>query len=142
MMGLKNSKSVTRLLDANFNRAKEGLRVCEDICRFILDEATLTRAYKNIRHEITDIFFSLGKDAQLRVMEGRDAKGDVGRTSTISEFKRGNIADIFYANSQRVKESVRVLEEFFKLNSNRRAEDMKKIRYRLYALEKKVVGSF
>jgi hypothetical protein len=47
--------------------------------------------------------------------------------------------DIYYANSQRVKESIRVLEEFAKLRNKQVAEKLKKLRYRVYALEKKII---
>jgi hypothetical protein len=47
--------------------------------------------------------------------------------------------DVFYANSQRAKESLRVLEEFAKLRDRRLAEDLKKLRYQVYALEKNVI---
>jgi len=107
-----NSKKIGRIFDANFNRAKEGLRVCEDICRFIFDEKKYTRKYKTMRHQLTEIVVAI----KLRnVICSRESSKDVGRKSTFAEFKRNGIMDIYYANSQRVKESIRVLEEFMKL---------------------------
>ena len=44
-----------RIIDANLNRAREGLRVCEDISRFALGDKTATRALKSIRHGATDL---------------------------------------------------------------------------------------
>ena len=49
-----------RVIDANFNRAKEGLRVCEDVCRFWLDEEVLTKKFKSLRHRLTDEIKVLG----------------------------------------------------------------------------------
>ena len=46
-----------------------------------------------------------------------------------SELKRENLSDIFYANAQRVKESLRVLEEVTKLLDPRCALKLKKLRY-------------
>ena len=132
----QNDKKLDRIIDANFNRAKEGLRVCEDVCRFILDAKSTTRSYKAARHQLTDIIGSL-KIAQI--IRAREIVKDVGRKSTAVEFKRNGAIDIFYANSQRVKESVRVLEEFTKLRNKRLAEDLKKLRYKIYALEKNVI---
>jgi hypothetical protein len=132
----ENDKKFDRVMDANFNRAKEGLRVCEDVCRFVLDAKTPTRGYKSVRHQLTEIIESL---KILEVIRSRDIRGDVGRGSTPVEFKRKNAMDIFYANSQRVKESMRVLEEFAKLRSNKLAESLKKLRYKVYALEKNVI---
>ncbi len=81
-------KALYRILDANFNRAKEGLRVCEDICRYIWDQRTLTRAFKDIRHELTGIMSEL--DIQ-KALEARHIQGDVGRGTTVSESKRADI---------------------------------------------------
>ncbi|MCX7680174.1 MAG: thiamine phosphate synthase, partial [Spirochaetes bacterium] len=41
-------------IDANINRAMEGLRVCEDICRFVLHDEMLSRTAKKYRHSIAE----------------------------------------------------------------------------------------
>jgi len=134
---LKNDdKKLDRIIDANYNRAKEGLRVCEDVCRFVWDKKGSTRSYKNVRHRLTDIIGALNI---VKAIQSRDMARDVGRRSTVTEFKRNKVADIFYANSQRTKESVRVLEEFTKLRNKRLAEDLKRLRYKIYTLEKNVL---
>jgi len=132
-----NEKKLLRIIDANFNRAKEGLRVCEDVCRFILDDGAKTRQFKALRHRLSEkvSVLSFGK-----LVDCRNIDGDVGKRSTAVELKRRNVSDIFYANSQRSKESLRVLEEFAKLINPRLGEDLKKIRYQIYALEKKVIA--
>ena len=134
-----DEKKLLRILDANFNRAKEGLRACEDICRFILDDRAKTRQFKTLRHHLSAKISVLpfGK-----LIDCRNINGDVGKSSTPVELKRKNVSDIFYANAQRSKESLRVLEEFAKLLNRPLAEDLKKIRYQIYALEKKVVAQF
>ena len=131
-----NDKKFDRVMDANFNRAKEGLRVCEDVCRFVLDAKSPTRGYKAARHQLTEIISSL---KIFKVIQSRDIEKDVGRGSTSVEFKRKSAIDIYYANSQRVKESMRVLEEFSKLRNKKLAEELKKLRYKVYALEKNVI---
>ena len=138
-MSKVNEKRFLRILDANFNRAKEGLRVCEDVCRFVLDDRSTTRQFKTVRHRLSTAIsvLSFGK-----LIEHRDIDGDVGKSSTTVELKRKNVSDIFYANTQRSKESLRVLEEFAKLFNRGLAEDLKKIRYQIYALEKKVIAQF
>ncbi len=131
-------KSLYRILDANFNRAKEGLRVCEDLCRYIWDQRTLTRAFKDLRHQLTGIM--AGLDTQ-KVLEARHIQGDVGRATIVSESKRDDIKTVFCANTQRVKESMRVLEEVTKLIDSRISSKLKVLRYKVYALEQKVIGS-
>ena len=126
-----------RIIDANFNRAKEGLRVCEDICRFYLDEPKSTRQFKVIRHQLTEVTAHLKLKTLIKA---RNVEEDVGQSSSLTELKRKNVSDIFYANIQRVKESIRVLEEFSKLRNVRVAQNLKGLRYQVYALEKKVVS--
>ena len=43
---------VLRLLDANLDRAREGLRVVEDWCRFGLDRADLVAQLKDLRQRL------------------------------------------------------------------------------------------
>lgn len=126
-----------RVMDANFNRAKEGLRVCEDICRFVYDQRQWTNSFKAVRHQLTDAAAGIGI---LKLVAARHIEGDVGKRTANSELARKNVDDIFYANAQRVKESIRVLEEFAKLKDRRVAEDFKKLRYRMYAIEKKITA--
>ena len=131
-----NQQKLFRIIDANFNRAKEGLRVCEDVCRFVVNDRTKTRQLKKLRHDLTAAVNALSLQS---LIQSRDIERDVGKKSVSLESKRDNINDILYANSQRVKESLRVLEEFSKLLDSRLALELKKIRYRMYALEKELV---
>ena len=113
------------------------MRVCEEIARFILNNRNLTTEFKQIRHKIDVLVRRLTDNRSL--LEERKSLKDVGRTLYINELKRKNYQDIFFANVQRVKESMRVLEEFVKLKNINIAVEFKKIRYRIYELEKKVV---
>ncbi len=126
-----------RVVDANYNRSKEGLRVCEDICRFVRNDHQATARFKKLRHDLTRAIAVFGsKD----IVAARDIIGDVGRGSIGPELRRKNVADIFYANAQRVKESLRVLEEFSKLKSASASGAFKRLRYAVYDIEKKVLG--
>jgi len=124
---------IHRVIDANYNRAKEGLRVCEDVCRFVRDDPKATARFKKLRHDLTAAVMAFGlKD----IVASRDIVRDVGRRTIAAESRRGSIGDIFYANAQRVKESLRVLEEFAKLKDAALASDLKKMRYTVYEIEK------
>ena len=48
-MTAPDSKQILRIIDANLNRTAEGLRVLEDIARFVLDDAALSRQLKIMR---------------------------------------------------------------------------------------------
>lgn len=135
-MSKKIEVKVRRVGDANFNRVKEALRVCEDVCRFVYDHGRLARAFKDLRHDITDI---MGCFCLKNMILARDIQSDVGRPSIAPEMRRKTIDDILFANLQRAKESLRVLEEFSKLSSKKSAERLKGVRYRLYHLERAIM---
>ena len=137
MLTVENS--LYRIIDANFNRAKEGLRVCEDICRFKLNHKILTNKIKRLRHSLTDCVLKL---PIKQIVSARAIEEDVGKNSIPSELKRRNLEDIFYANTQRIKESMRVLEECAKLINGDLARQLKRLRYQMYALEKRIVEKF
>ena len=132
-----NRSSLLRILDANFNRAKEGLRVCEDISRYVWNDKTLTRAFKDVRHGLTDAVLVLNI---LKVVEARDVGADIGRPTTASEARRRDLNAVFFSNAQRVKESLRVLEEVIKLIRPQTAEAVKGLRYKVYVLEQKAIS--
>jgi len=128
---------LNRIIDANINRAKEGLRVCEEITRFIIEDSTLTSNLKNIRHKISEL--SKNFSPHNAIVKSRNAKKDIGKNIYASELKRKNIQDVLFANLQRAKESIRALEEFSKLSSQNSALGFKELRYQLYSLEKKII---
>ena len=132
--GISQKNNFSRIIDANLNRAKEGLRVCEEITRFILDNHKFTAQLKAARHRINSLGGKIYPAAKL--LKYRRALSDVGRLNSCGELKRANCKDIFWANIQRVKESLRVLEEFSKLIDIRVASGFKQLRYKVYEIEK------
>lgn len=138
MQNGSKTKAVYRIIDANINRLKEGLRVCEEIARFMLDNRALTAEFKKARHKTEALLKALPKKAEL--IEERQSSRDVGKRIYVNELKRRDCQDIFFANIQRVKESIRVLEEFTKLINKKSAVGFKELRYDVYGLEKKAAG--
>lgn len=132
-------REIFRIIDANFNRSREGLRVCEEISRFLLKSPSLTKDLKSVRHGISEIIGDM-TDSKKMLSEARDSAQDVGRCSCeATEMRRSGVLDIFSANIERVKESLRVLEEFFKMTDKRSAVKFSELRFRVYDIEKKVV---
>ena len=132
MMTNSLSPELYRVVDANLNRLKEGIRVVEDILRYRDNNKELSKKLKSLRHK-----------AQIqetkKLLENRDSINDVLRSSTKSEQTRTDIISIFSANFKRAQESARVLEELFKLESIEYSENFKTIRYELYNIEKEVL---
>ncbi|MFA6384789.1 MAG: hypothetical protein WCY10_05405, partial [Candidatus Omnitrophota bacterium] len=74
----KNASSgISRVIDANANRLKEGLRVCEEVARFILNDGRLTRGLKEIRHEADGLLDALISRSDC--LFERDSTHDTGR---------------------------------------------------------------
>lgn len=97
----------------------------------------MTKALKDIRHRVDALAKALPPKKLL--VACRCSCEDIGRTLTNKgEITRKNLSDIFFANIQRAKESVRVLEEFTKLEDPKVSRSFKDIRYRIYELEKNV----
>ncbi len=125
------NKENLRLIDANLNRLREGIRVVEDIFRYIFNDKVTASRLKTIRH-LARI------ENYQELLESRDIKNDVLKSSTSSEQTRENLKSILIANFKRAQESARVLEEFGKLFSSKESENFKYIRYELYDIEKSI----
>lgn len=131
-------KGVYRIIDANLNRVMEGIRVSEDIVRFSSDNETLTEKLKGLRHDVFTAIKDLRNEHLDELVSSRDVH-DVGRKSNETEKIRENLVDLFLANTQRGKESLRVLEEVLKLFDSDLSQKFKKFRFKLYEIEKKAV---
>src|SRR5689334_7528615 len=102
------NSSVLRLLDANFNRAREALRVMEDCARFVLNDKRLSAELKQLRHEYTSVIAKYVGSALLH----RDSPGDLRiHQPTEAEFRRADIADVITAAGKRVGEALRTIED-------------------------------
>ena len=130
-------RKIYRIIDANLNRSKEALRVCEDLYRFYWNDQHISKRIKTLRHKLTRIFLSLDVPYEDLLMS-RDAAKDVGKRSFFLD-KVTNISakDIRTANLKRSQESVRVLEEVAKTLSPKIAKQLQGLRFDLYELERK-----
>lgn len=124
------SRMVLRLLDANLNRLKEGIRVVEDIFRYVYDNGDITSELKQMRHKAVLL-------GNADILLSRDIVYDVGKESIDTEMQRESIDSIVHANFRRICESARVLEECLKLPFCRVYGDslaFKSLRYQAYDL--------
>ena len=122
-------KGLYRVIDANLNRLKEGIRVIEDMARYFDNNKDISSRLKTLRHlaKIEDI---------QALLKSRDAQNDVLKMTRESEMERSSIESVIIANYKRAQESSRVLEELYKVVDPDLSERFKKIRYELYTLEK------
>lgn len=128
-------EALYRVLDANLNRLREGVRVVEEIYRFVLEDETSAVTLKELRHELQSIEAVLGYE---ELLAARDSEGDMFAQGTLGkEIARADVTALFRANIRRAQEAARVLEEFLKLSKAAElSETAKKIRFELYTREK------
>ena len=128
---------VARVLDANANRASEGLRVVEDYLRFLSNNRSLASECKQLRHDLQTLMQAIPESLRGRT---RDVAGDVGRdTGTAQEYQRTTPEDVVRANLKRIQQALRSLEEFGKTGSIEWAATAERLRYRVYQLEKQIL---
>ena len=118
-----------QIIDANLDRAREGLRVLEDWARFGLGEKDCVAKIKNFRQ-------ILGKNHLEVYKQSRNNIEDQCKGLTHEEqFKRRNPDQIISSNAGRVQEALRVIEEFSRLKNNELSKIASEIRYEIYTLE-------
>ncbi|MEM7579618.1 MAG: thiamine phosphate synthase [Mastigocoleus sp.] len=125
---------VYRILDANLDRAREGLRIVEDWCRFGLNNTQLSSECKKLRQEIA-------KWHVPEIRAARDTLGDSGtEISHPQEEERASVKSVLQANFCRIEEAMRVLEEYGKLYGQNMGRAFKQMRYQVYTLETNLMG--
>ncbi len=120
---------IARLLDANLNRAREGLRVVEDWCRLVLQRPELVAQLKDYRQR-------LGQCHSSSLKQARHAASDPATgLDHQAQQERSTPQQVVAANCARVQEALRVLEEFGRHGAAELAATAAIIRYGLYDLE-------
>ena len=120
---------IAQIVDANLDRAREGLRVLEDWARFALGRKDLVKSIKNFRQ-------TLGKHHLKVYKESRNfIKDECTGFSHPEQFKRNNASSIISSNAARVQEALRVIEEFSRDNNQNLSKISSEIRYEIYNLE-------
>jgi len=130
----KTSNQVLRIADANINRIGEGLRFLEEISRMLLNDGTLTQQLKTMRHEMVRADIQLNR----QMISARNSENDVGMDIEVhGEARQRELPDTVVANSRRVQESLRVMEEIAKLPYiSLDPEKFKHARFSAYNIEK------
>lgn len=128
-----NQEAVLRVIDANLNRCREGLRVVEDSLRFVLNDGILYKKIRSIRHNTDKIL----RKNYNEIIKERNSFDDSGRQMKENAKKRCLTA-IIVANFKRVQESLRILEEYSKNFLPEVSQEFKKQRYKAYIEEKAI----
>ena len=133
------------MIDANLNRSSEGLRVLEDVARFLLNDAELSQRLKSLRHSLAQETKSLS----VGLLSNRDSEHDVGhpyskdKKLTMKATSLRSLLDLVTANAKRVEQSLRVVEELAKLpelSSVLNSANFEQARFALYPLERDLIS--
>ncbi len=127
-----------RIIDANLNRLGEGLRVLEEVTRFVLNDPELTAKLKGLRHDL----IAATPESEVKLLIARDSEGDVSAfAETPGEIARADVLSVAMANARRVQQALRVLEEFGKLpDSPLSMAQIKRARFVVYDVERRMVS--
>ncbi len=130
-------KEAYRILDANFNRAREALRVAEDCGRFALNDVAITAMAKNLRSDLRTVYAAMPTDQFIAT---RDTRGDIGTEITSpSEPTRKDLSDVAQAACKRLTESLRTIEEYGKFVAPAQTLQIERMRYDAYTLEQRLM---
>lgn len=139
MLAIEHMNNDFSAIDANLSRAKEGMRVVEDIARFVLRDQNLLPEIRQLRHRLAQIEFLFGGATRLT---GRSLKNDIGSESSPNKIsERNNLWGLMKSNFSRTQEAIRVLEEFGKIYIPKHYLYLQEARHNLYAIEFKMVSA-
>ncbi len=120
---------IYQIIDANLDRAREGLRVLEDWARFGLGKERYVKRIKNFRQ-------ILGKNHLEIYKQSRNHIEDKCQGLAHQEqINRNTSEQIISSNSGRVQEALRVIEEFSRLHNHELSKIASEIRYEIYTIE-------
>jgi thiamine-phosphate pyrophosphorylase len=130
-------QTIYRIIDANFNRAREAIRVMEEFCRFGLNSTLLFERSKQLRHELSS---AVSQIDTRKLIAGRDTHGDVGVGKRVEkQLNRESLSDCCTAACKRLTEALRALAEVIQTQNPTTAEEIERLRYKAYTLEKDIV---
>ncbi len=130
-------RSSYRIIDANFNRAREAVRVIEDYCRFALNCDALSQRARQLRHNLCAAVGNLDTE---RLIASRDTLNDVGIGSVVdNQMRRTELHDCFTAAAKRLPEALRTIAEVAQTINPAIALKIENLRYTAYTLEKDIV---
>jgi len=120
---------IYQIIDANLDRAREGLRVLEDWARFGLGKEKYVEKVKNFRQILGKNHLEVYKQSRNHIED--KCKG----LNHQEQFNRKTSDQIISSNAARVQEALRVIEEFSRLQNNELSKIASEIRYEIYTIE-------
>ncbi len=132
-------QEVLRILDANLNRAREGLRTAEEYARFVVNDAAALGTLKTVRRGLEGVIEALGPAAPS-LLGARDIPGDIG-LEPAAPAQRRTSGDVALAGVKRAQEALRVIEEYSHLIAKEAPPLAAQARYALYEAEQRLFAN-
>jgi thiamine-phosphate pyrophosphorylase len=130
-------RAAYRIIDANYNRAREALRIIEDYCRFNLNSPLLYDRAKELRHKLSGI---LQRIDSVKLLISRDTRLDIGINRSVEgQLSRIELEDCFIAGCKRLTEALRTIAEVTRTVDTSVADAIENVRYAAYSFEKDIV---
>jgi len=120
---------IYQIIDANLDRAREGLRVLEDWARFGLGKEKYVERIKHFRQILGKNHLEIYKESRNHIED--NCKG----LSHQEQKNRTTSEQIISSNSGRVQEALRVIEEFSRVHNHELSKIASEIRYEIYTIE-------
>ena len=127
------ARAALRVIDANANRALEGMRVCEEIIRFRFESPALFRRTRALRHAIARTVNRLPVSPR-ELVSARESRRDIGSRAPAARV--ASLERLMVINLQRTKESLRTLEECARLIAPQHTAAFQRLRFRTYEVER------
>ena len=129
---------LARVLDANANRAREGLRTAEDFVRFILGGMAQAENLRALRQGVTKTLCKLPGFSR-EALEARSVSADPLQPENwkdvLRRVERESHQDVALRGLKRAQEALRVLEEFVRGKDTVSSEEFARLRYQAYEAE-------
>ena len=133
---------LVRILDANANRVREGLRTAEDYVRFMIGDLQQAGRIKLLRQTLTEILHGV-EGLERSLLESRNVAADPMRPDNwkdvLRRIERETPRDVAQRGMKRAQEGLRVLEENLRGFQIDAAERIARLRYLAYESEQWIV---
>jgi thiamine-phosphate pyrophosphorylase len=130
--------NLLRILDANLNRAREGVRTAEEYARLYVQDATTAAALKSLRRDVQALAASLDS---LPLLKHRDVEHDPGTRPQADDVTRASPADVAVAGIKRAQEALRAIEEYAQIAHPPAAPLAAAARYHAYSAEQQLFAA-
>lgn len=128
-------RHVYRVLDVNFNRSREALRVLEDVCRFRVADREAAWTCKELRRSLAEA----ARPVQRHLVSSRNINHDIGQDFDRAGKTTRSVSAMVQANVRRLQEALRSIEEHGRVVDPKLSNAAYRLRFQAYRLEQAIL---